>query len=324
MKNKTQFASISLDLDDKWTYLKTHGNPEWEDYPSYLDIVVPRILKFLEKKQLNITFFIVGKDASITKNHEILNQISSAGHDIANHSFHHDPWLHLYSEQKIHEELSLAEASIMKATGKKTTGFRGPGFSHSAQLLKALIERDYMYDASTLPNFLSPLARTYFLSTSKLSREEKNKRKKLFGKFSDGFRPNKTYQWEHKGKSLLEIPVTTFPGFKVPIHASYIIYFSIYSASLARFYFKSAVNLCKITGVQPSILLHPLDFIGIDDTKDLVFFPAMQHKSNWKIKILEQVIQVLQSQFDLVDMNKFAVSEISKNLLKHKTLVTNS
>src|SRR4030065_112277 len=35
-------ASLSLDLDNYWSYLKTHGNPAWEPYPSYLATAVPR------------------------------------------------------------------------------------------------------------------------------------------------------------------------------------------------------------------------------------------------------------------------------------------
>jgi hypothetical protein len=30
-------ASISLDLDNLWSYLKTQGAPGWESFPSYLD-----------------------------------------------------------------------------------------------------------------------------------------------------------------------------------------------------------------------------------------------------------------------------------------------
>ena len=38
-------ASLSLDLDNKWSYMKTHGDAGWEAFPSYLDIVVPRVLE---------------------------------------------------------------------------------------------------------------------------------------------------------------------------------------------------------------------------------------------------------------------------------------
>ena len=40
-------ASLSLDLDNQLSYMKTHGDSGWEDFPSYLDIAVPRILEFL-------------------------------------------------------------------------------------------------------------------------------------------------------------------------------------------------------------------------------------------------------------------------------------
>jgi len=315
MKNQKRYASLSLDLDDKWTYLKTHGDPDWENYPSYLDIVVPRMLEYFEKKKVHITFFIVGKDASIKKNHDILSQISSAGHDVANHSFNHDPWLHLYSHEEIDNELALAEKNILQATGKRTIGFRGPGFSHSTPLLNVLMKRGYLYDASTLPNFLSPLARAYFLSTSKLSNEEKEKRKKLFGKFSDGFKPNKPYLWKNTEKTLMEIPVTTMPVFKIPIHASYVSFIATYNKFAAIAYFKFAISLCKIYKVEPSILLHPLDFLGIDDTDDLAFFPSMKKRSNWKMNTLDQAIGMLGKNFELVDMDIFANRESLKSNL---------
>jgi len=37
-------ASLSLDLDNQWSYMKTHGDAGWELFPSYLDIVIPRVL----------------------------------------------------------------------------------------------------------------------------------------------------------------------------------------------------------------------------------------------------------------------------------------
>ena len=64
--------SLSLDLDNKWSYLKTHGSERWVEYPSYLDIVVPRILEFLDARDIKITFFIVGQDAALEKNHAAL------------------------------------------------------------------------------------------------------------------------------------------------------------------------------------------------------------------------------------------------------------
>ena len=33
-------ASLSLDLDNEWSYLKTHGDVSWEALPSHLDVAV--------------------------------------------------------------------------------------------------------------------------------------------------------------------------------------------------------------------------------------------------------------------------------------------
>ena len=50
-------ANLSLDLDNEWAYLKTHEDPVWESYPSYLNVVAPRILPSLARRNLKITLF---------------------------------------------------------------------------------------------------------------------------------------------------------------------------------------------------------------------------------------------------------------------------
>ena len=64
-------ASLSLDLDNQWTYMRTHGDAGWESYPSYLDLVVPRVLRALAERDLKITFFIVGRDAAIEGGYDV-------------------------------------------------------------------------------------------------------------------------------------------------------------------------------------------------------------------------------------------------------------
>ena len=222
MPTPKPIASLSLDLDNQWSYMKTHGDAGWESFPSYLDLVVPRILDFLQTRGLTITVFIVGQDAALDKNHAALGAIATAGHEIGNHSFHHEPWLALYSDEQIETELSQAEEAIKQATGQRPIGFRGPGFSLSHATLEVLASRGYVYDASTFPTFLGPLARAYYLlhAGKQLSTAEREKRKQLFGTLRDGWRPLKPYTWQLAAGSLVEIPVTTMPIAKVPIHVT--------------------------------------------------------------------------------------------------------
>ena len=286
-------VSLSLDLDDKWTYLKTHGDPAWSDYPSYLDYAVPRIVSFLEDRDLTITFFIVGRDAAIDRNQPVLAMLPASGHEIACHSFEHDPWLHLYSESQLHAELDRAEDAIGAATGAAVEGFRGPGFSTSETTLRVLRERGYRYDASAFPNLLNPLARAYFLARSNLDAEERRRRKGLFGSSRDALRPAKPYRWRLDDGTLLELPVTTMPLLKVPIHFSYLLYLAGISEVAARGYLALAMRLCRLTRTEPSLLLHPLDFIGGDEEPDLAFFPAMTLGTERKVALMSDFLAAI-------------------------------
>lgn len=296
--------SLSLDLDNKWSYLKTHGSEAWRDYPSYLDHVVPRILDFLEQRGLRITFFIVGQDAALEKNREALAKLSRAGHEIACHSFNHEPWLHLYTTDQLHAELEQAEEAIEAATGTRVRGFRGPGFSISTATLGVLSERGYDYDATAFPNILNPMARAYFFARSNLSAEEKERRKGLFGTYSDAFRPVKPYYWNLGGRELLELPVTTMPILKLPTHFSYLIYLAGYSPFLARSYLSLALAACRATGTEPSLLLHPLDFLGGDDEPELAFFPAMDMPAARKLELLSGFFEQILAKFEAVTMGE--------------------
>jgi peptidoglycan-N-acetylglucosamine deacetylase len=306
-------ASLSLDLDNQWSYLRVHGDSGWEDFPSYLDIVVPRVLELLSLRKLRITFFVVGRDAALGKNHEPLRAIGAAGHEIGNHSFSHEPWFHRYTREKIRGEIQSAEEHIAAVTGQLPVGFRGPGFSFSETTLEVLEQRGYLYDASTFPTFCGPLARFYYFLHSHLSREHREDRDLLFGSFWEGLRPLKPYYWGGKDR-LLEIPVTTLPLFRVPFHMSYILYLSSFSRSLAMAYLRGALLLCRLAGVSPSLLLHPLDFLGRDDHVGLDFFPAMQLFRAQKLSLVDNALRLYCDQFEVHCLKEHArrIAAISK------------
>lgn len=303
-------ASLSLDLDNLWSYMKTHGDLGWETFPSYLDLVVPRILEFLRARNLTITFFVVGQDAALEKNQPALKLLAAAGHEIGNHSFHHEPWLHLYSEQQLEEEIAEAERAICAVTQRRPIGFRGPGFSLSQTTVDVLSRRGYVYDGSTLPTYIGPLARLYYFMTARLNKEQKEQRDVLFGTMQEGLRPIHPYRWQTgftpASGGLVEIPVTTLPLFKIPIHVSYLIYIGTYSRTLALLYFRCALWLCRVMGIHPSLLLHPLDFLGCDDVEQLSFFPAMNMHAGVKLKLVSDILRLYTDRYSVVPMQQHA------------------
>lgn len=301
------FASLSLDLDNQWSYMKIHGDDGWQDFPSYLDIFVPHVLRILRRRQLRATFFIVGQDAALEKNRRSLQAIAAEGHEIGNHSFRHESWLHFYGRDELERELQQAEESITRATGCKPTGFRGPGFSWSPVLLDVLFEMGYRYDASTLPTYLGPLARMYYFRTANLSAEEKAERGDLFGRLADGKRANTPYLWDlGVDRTMLEIPVTTMPIFKTPFHLSYLLYLSRFSVLLMQAYLGMAIALCRMTRTSPSFLLHPLDLVGGDQISELAFFPGMDVSSHRKTRVFEAALTMLEKHFAFIPMGEHA------------------
>jgi peptidoglycan-N-acetylglucosamine deacetylase len=301
-----RYTSLSLDLDNQWSYMKTHGDAGWKSHPSYLDTVVPRILGFLAARRLTITFFIVGQDAALEKNRAALRAIVDAGHEIGNHSFRHEPWLHLYSPEDLDQEPRQAEEAIESTTGVRPRGFRGPGFSLSEDTLGTLLRRGYDYDATVFPNLLNPLARAYLFSTTKLTPEEKEQRSALFGTWKDAFRPVRPFRWQLQSGQLLEIPVTTLPGLKIPMHLSYLVYLAMFSRLAARSYLRFALGTCAATGTQPSILLHPLDFIGREDCPALAFFPGMAMARERKLDIVAELFDILCARYETITMGEHA------------------
>ncbi len=300
------YASLSLDLDNKWSYMKTRGDVDWESYPSYLDVLLPVVLDFFDARDMRLTFFIVGQDAALQKNHEALSMIARADHEVGNHSFKHEPWLHKYSIGEVRDELMSAHDAIAGATGLEPRGFRGPGFSVTSVVLQTLLDMRYEYDCSTFPTYIGPLARAYYFMRSDLSAEQKDDRDELFGSVTDGLRSVKPYQWQIGTQRLLEVPVTTMPLIKAPFHLSYVLYLSTFSPLLARTYFKTALLACRTAGVEPSLLLHPLDFLGGDEVDGLSFFPAMNLPGSLKRERISSYMEDYNALFHVVPLGEHA------------------
>jgi peptidoglycan/xylan/chitin deacetylase (PgdA/CDA1 family) len=295
-------ASLSLDLDNLWAYQMTHGDAGWERHASYLDVVVPLVLEELDRLGLTITVFVVGQDAAIDANGSALRAIVDAGHEIGNHSFRHQSWLHRYSDDELVAELAGAEQAIEAATGRRPIGFRGPGYSLSPAVLRVLVERGYAYDCSTLPTFIGPLARRYYFRATSFDAEQRAQRSYLFGTWRDGLRPLSPYWWQVGDRRLLEIPVTVMPLTRLPFHVSYVLYVASRSPALARCYFAASIRTCRALGIEPSLLVHPLDLLGADDVQELGFFPGMEMPGAAKRAVLRDCLERFTETFEVLPL----------------------
>ncbi|GAA0856232.1 polysaccharide deacetylase family protein [Aliiglaciecola litoralis] len=306
-------GTVSLDLDNLWCYQRSFGVPDWRNYRSFLDIALPRVMQFLEQRQLQITFFVVGKDTENANTRALLNELVKAGHEIANHSYHHKEDFHQNNEAQIAHELEQAHHAISEATGQTPVGFRGPAFGISDALLNSLQQLEYQYDASTFPSSLGALARRYQQSRTQQSDGDKQIAKDKFGTLPNAWLKLSPHYLTATTPPLLEIPVTTSALLRFPCHGTYLNFVADRSPWVALSYFKMVLLGYKLFSVTPSFLLHATDFIGADDGFDLEYLPGMKRSSKDKIEFMHAVFDCLQKDYSLSGLAQFTTEFAKSN-----------
>jgi len=294
-------ASLSIDLDNKWSYLKTANNAEWQNWPSYFARVVPRIIETLDRHAIQSTIFVVGRDLCNKDDVREIEKLSLAGHEIENHSFEHEPWLHVFDEERIRFEICRTGQLIEQHFGRRPCGFRGPGYSDSSIVHRVLAEQGYRYCASSFPSCIGPIARAVYLAKAGL-KNDTEERKHMFGNFSDVFQPNRPYKINGLPHEMWMVPVTVQPATRLPFHFTYLFYLSQFSFGLARMYFRTCMMMCRAARVSPSLLLHPLDFLSAQEEPLLKFFPGMNLNLERKQSQLDWFLQTLRKKFQVVSM----------------------
>ena len=308
-------ASLSMDLDNKWAYLRAAGRSDWADRPGYFPIAIDRIVETLGELGLPLTVFLVGRDLVDDADCDAIGSFDRLPNwEPANHSLDHLPWMHTMESDQIAAEVETTHDRIVQVTGTRPWGFRGPGFSCPDEVLRVLVKNDYLYDASIFPTSIAPIARMVFLMKSNLKGEQRERAKKLYGGFASLRQPNRPFRRsvEQRAdqdadpnadpKSLWEMPVTVMPWTRTPIHFSYFTYLASFSTLAAKTYFRSAISLCRMTGTPPSLLLHPPDFLGCDDDADMAYFPAMNMPAREKLAIVRWGLSLYAKTFDVHTM----------------------
>lgn len=305
------FAGLSIDLDDHWAYRRSFGFADWKSAPSLLPLGVPRFLSLRDEAGWKGTVFVVGRDADMVDHREIFRQVGASGLEIGNHSYWHRPGLQDAPPPTIEAELHAAEKAILAATGYAPRGFRGPAYATSTALLQSLMTLGYRYDASSFPTSIGPLARLYQRALSRpLSRRAAAAGKDAGERLDIGFTAARgslrPYCWTDGQRRLLEIPVTTMPFTRLPIHMTYLNFLADRSTSLARRYLQLALQLCLRTDIRPSLLLHATDFIGSDDRFDLAFVPGMRRRAQQKIDLARELLSAFARHYELLGLDEYA------------------
>lgn len=300
-------CTLSLDLDDAWTYLRAAGRPGWETAPSLVPLVCERLLAWLAHWRVRATLFVITRDLEDPAKVEAIRPFVAAGHEIGCHSHWHHPHFATLSRPEVEREVLGAADRIESVLGVRPSGFRAPGFAQNPHTHDVLRAGGFRYDASLLATFLGPLARTWYFLRSGMSAEERRRRDAMFGRAGDVLRSQRP-RLLHGTPPLATLPVTVVPMLRTPFHTSYLLWLEGFSPRLARAYLALGLGMCRAASLPPSYLLHSLDFVGREETTELGFFPGMGLSWERKRALLDQVMSALTRSFDVMPLGVHAAA----------------
>jgi peptidoglycan-N-acetylglucosamine deacetylase len=87
-------------------------------------VTTPQILSILREADVKATFFVIGKKAE--QYPELIRQIDSEGHIVANHSYSHSYFIGFFSTLKLSADIAKCNRIIAETIGKTPVFFRPP------------------------------------------------------------------------------------------------------------------------------------------------------------------------------------------------------
>ena len=301
-------ATLSIDLDDLWAYRRSFGMDEG-DGASLLPTAVPRFITFMQRHGISGSAFVVGRDAALPAVKPLLRALQAAGHEIGNHSFEHAGDIEAWPAERQTADLRRAHDLIADATGGHAPqGFRAPSFRLSPTLLRSVAAVGYRYDSSSFPSSLAALARRWQQRRARALGQAVDLPSDAHGGASRG-QPLSPYRWDlgagPGAAPLIEVPVTTLPALRLPLHGTYLQHLADTSPLAARSYARLSMAACAAAGVAPHLLLHATDFIGADDGLPTAFLPGMRRGHRDKLALLDVAVGALRARFDAMPLIRY-------------------
>ena len=145
---------FTVDLEE---YFQAHalgdviGQSEWEYLPPRAEKSTEMLLEFLDGRQIEATFFVLGWVAE--RNPDLVREIADRGHEVASHGWSHNRVDQL-SREEFRSEIRRSKELLEKLSGRPVHGFRAPSFSvvpGTEWAFEVLAEEGYEYDSSVYP-----------------------------------------------------------------------------------------------------------------------------------------------------------------------------
>jgi hypothetical protein len=212
---------VSIDLDGIDCYYRIHalGAP-----PSGLERVIyeraiPRAVTLFEKRGMNATWFVVGRDAVVEANAAVLRELVARGDELGNHSHSHYYDLARRDAGEIGVELVACDAVLRKLAGAPIRGFRAPGYDVSPAMLDTLARLNYHYDSSVFPApgyYAAKAAVMALLAVTGRSSGAVMTNPRALIAPANPYRPSMAAPWRRGQAPVVELPVAVTPWTRLP------------------------------------------------------------------------------------------------------------
>lgn len=131
---------LTFDIDG----LRGFNNYKTLDKDIFLERGIPEILSFLDKANVNATFFLVGQNIlDFPALHKQLKKF-----EVGNHTYSHPQNFTKHSLKQ--EEIKKAHNIIKKNLGRSPRLFRAPDYQIDGEIIRILKENKYKYDSSLI------------------------------------------------------------------------------------------------------------------------------------------------------------------------------
>lgn len=218
-----RLCAISVDLDETPNYFKIHGlalpDSASRGAHAVYDAALPRLDAFARSFGLPLTLFAIGRDLDRPESAAALRDLCDAGHAAENHSMDHRYDLTRLGAREIEREIAEGALAIERATGRRPSGFRAPGYTVNDAVFDALDALGVAFDSSVFPcpAYYAAKAAVMGLMRARGRRSESVlDSPRVLAAPSRPYRPGK--RWDRRGsRRFIELPIQVTPGLRLPV-----------------------------------------------------------------------------------------------------------
>jgi len=269
---------------------------------------LPIYLNLFKEFNLKATFFLVGKDLENDSNVKLLKKILDDGHEVANHGYLHNGF-DTFSNKEKFDDIRKSHDIIKLKLNTECHGFKAPCYALDVSVIKMLMKIGYEYDSSMISTVISGMMKMYyrFIVRQKMHPSNWGYFSHLFAP-SAPYHPDQRYIWRKGKEDILEMPVTTLPFLKIPIHFSFI---NVIGFKLFFFY-------KLFTYISPTSFLnysfHAVDLLPHNVLpKSFYYRPGLKRTLQWRLDRAKWILEEIMKRYTI--QTSFSISQKYRKLL---------